>query len=433
MKKIIVVLLFCLISSLSFAATPADIEVLEKQLIQKETELLEPELNLDKYLVDRAKLDGVGGWFQGKKKKELEKRIATCESEISRIYGDMKGLQNQIQKVVFEVAETLEKKGDYKQAIEYYLKVENQTNTVIYRIGYCYKRLKEYENAIQWFLRMTRTDQNLLEVVDCYKLDKRIKEAISWLFKILEPIDGNPAEEIALKLIEEYDYSGKKHDYPDFNERLSDIYISRAVRFYQKDFNQAKSDYRKAASLLNKNSPESASLNIVSKYQDQYRIAMDILSRQREAAERHYESLLRDAKEEYDQRKRRYYHAEREAEMEYSRQLDTVKESLRRAQGELEALQKQASPSAQLIANAKQKLEETRRNYQYVQSHRSNIIEDYLRPYRRDMDHALREYENIMDRRREIIEEYIAPYKRKVAEAQHAFEMIRNLHEAAFL
>ena len=59
-------------------------------------------------------------------------------------------------------------------------------------------------------------------------------------------------------------------------------------------------------------------------------------------------------------------------------------------------------------------------------------MEDYLRPFRRDMDEAMRRYQDIMNHRQDIIEDYIAPYKAKVEEAKRAYEIIRNLHEAVF-
>ena len=63
---------------------------------------------------------------------------------------------------------------------------------------------------------MSRTDSTLLEVVDCYHLDKCPKQAISWLFEILEPFQNNAAEKTALKLIEEYKYSDLLYDYPNY-------------------------------------------------------------------------------------------------------------------------------------------------------------------------------------------------------------------------
>ncbi|HNV72210.1 MAG TPA: hypothetical protein PKO06_21055, partial [Candidatus Ozemobacteraceae bacterium] len=212
------------------AATEAEIEQLEKQLIQKESQLLEPELKLDKLVVERAKLDGMGGWFQGSKKKELDRQIAEAESSINRTYSEMKGLQKQVQDTVFAVAQTYEGKGQYLKAIEYYLKIENQDDRIRFRIATCYKQAQDYPSAIQWFLKLSRTDQNLLEVVDCYKLAGNLKDTFYWLFQILEPIDLNAAEVAALELIEKYDYPAKKIDYPNFDQRLSDVYLSKAVR-----------------------------------------------------------------------------------------------------------------------------------------------------------------------------------------------------------
>ncbi|MBI3038440.1 hypothetical protein HYY75_05230, partial [bacterium] len=326
-----------------------------------------------------------------------------------------------------------EKKGEYKKAIEYYLKVENQNDKVVFRIATCYKCLKDFETAIQWFLKMPRYDQNLLEVVDCYKLDSRIKEAIYWLFIILEPLEGNSAELTALKLIEEYTYPGKKTDYPNFNQRLSDIYIAKAVLNYQKDFSQARSDYGKAISLLaNGADPKGVSLGVLSRYQNNYKGAMDILEQQREAAERYFENLLREAQDCYNRAEDRYRRAQREAENEYSRRLEQTRRDLYLAECELERLQKEASPSAQLIEQARHNVECKRNDYHNIVNNHNMIVEDYVRPYRREMEEAMQKYRDISNSRTKIIENYIGQYKRKVEEAKRAFELIRNLHESVY-
>ena len=91
-------------------------------------------------------------------------------------------------------------------------------------------------------LDMSRTDATLLEVVDCYHLDKCPKQAISWLFEILEPFQNNAAEKTALKLIEEYKYSDLLYDYPNYYTRLSDIYIKKAFLNYKSNTSTAASD-----------------------------------------------------------------------------------------------------------------------------------------------------------------------------------------------
>lgn len=428
--RFLVVCLF--VPGLLIGATEADIEKIEHQLIQKEMDLLEPELKLDTYLVERSKLDGMSGWFQGKKKKEVERMIGEAEAEISRLHRDMVGLQQEIQKAVYAVAQTLEQKGDYRKAIEFYLKVENQDDKVKFRIATCYKALKEYEDAIQWFLKVSRTDQNLLEVVDCYKLDRRMKEAVYWLFNILEPINGNDAEVTALQLIETYDYPNRRTDYPDFFQRLSNVYLSRAVLFHQKNFAQARDDYRKAVSLIANGDPKAVSLEIVARYQSDVQVAMDILAQQRDAAERHYEGMLNEARSRHEHAERRYRHAQQEAEGEYVRRLGQVRQDLDRAERELERLQKQASPSAQLIDEAQRRVRQSRDQYQYVMSNRQTIIEEHVRPYRREVEEAMREYRRIVDDRPRIIENYIAPYKSNVEKARQALDIIRSLHQGAF-
>ncbi|RCK80828.1 MAG: hypothetical protein OZSIB_2716 [Candidatus Ozemobacter sibiricus] len=415
------------------AADENDILQLEKQLIQKESELLEPELRLDTLLVERAKLDGVGGWFQGSKKKELERQIGEQTALIDRLAREMAALQKQVQDMVFAVGQTYEKNGDYRKAIEYYLKVKNQDDKVRFRIASCYKALKEYELAIQWILKMARTDANALEIVDCYKLDGRMKEAVYWLFQILEPIDGNPAELTALDLIERYNYPNRPLDYPNFNQRLSDVYLAKAVFYYKKDFAVARADYQKAINLIAGNAePKSVSLGILARYQNEYKVALDILDQQREAAERYYENKLREAKTAYDEAEYRYRRAQRDAEDEYARRLEWARRDMEKAERDLRALEAQASPSAELLAQARQRVQYTRDQYYYLVNNRNRFIEEYVRPARREMEEAMERYNEIVSNRTRIIENYIAPYKAKVAAAKEAFELMRSLHEAVY-
>lgn len=417
----------------AFAADTSDVEELEKRLIQKETELLEPELKLDRLYVERSKLDGFGGVFQGSKKKALEKQIAETSDTVKSTYSEMKSLQKQVQEMVFNVASTLEKNGEYRKAIEYYLKIDQQDDMIRGRIAGCYKALKEYEQAIQWLLRMARSDENLLEVADCYRLDTRMKDAFYWLFKIVEPIDGNAAELTALAQLESWNYPQKSVDYPDFTQRLSDVYLSKAVLNVQTDFNGAKADYIKATMLLaGTGDPKAASFAIVSRTQSQHNVAIDMLNQQREAAERNYENMLREAKSEYDRSESRYRQAQYEGEQEYQRRVDYSRRELERAEHELRNLQSQASPSAQLIDQARRTVDESRRRYDYTMRNRTQIVDEYVAPYRRDMDRAMDRYHDIMNRRSLIIDEYIAPYKRQVEMARRRLDVINNLHQAAY-
>jgi chromosome segregation ATPase len=426
--------LFFVALSPVFAADENDIAVLENELIKRETALLEPELKLDRLLVDRAKLDGMGGLFQGSKKKALEKQMEECQGQIDAMYREMAALQKRIQDMVFAVAQTYEQKGDFRKAIEYYLKIKNQTDAVKFRLASCHKSLKEYEQAIQWLLKMARTDQNLLEVVDCYRLDGRPRDAIYWLFQILEPFEGNGAEKVALDLIERVEYSGKKTDYPDFAQRLSNVYLRKAVLNYKSDFGQARVDYEKAVQVLAgpTGEPRLVSFGIVSRFHNEYKAAIDMLEQQRVAAERNYEQRLRDAKQRYDETERRYRYSQSEAENEYLRRLDQARRDMERAEFDYNQLQKQASPSAELIDQAQRRVKQTRDNYQYIVQSRQQIIEEHVRPYRREMERAMDEYRDLVSRRTQIIEGYIAPYRQRVADAQYFFEMIRALHEAGY-
>ncbi|HNW33464.1 MAG TPA: hypothetical protein PKM25_00895 [Candidatus Ozemobacteraceae bacterium] len=424
----------CLMIPISaFAAEPADIEALEKSLIQKETELLEPELKLDRLFVERGKLDGLGGVFQGSKKKALEKQIAETGEEVKKTYSEMVTLQKQVQEMVFNVASTLEKNGEYRKAIEYYLKIERQDDAVRGRIAGCFKALKEYEQAIQWLLRMARTDANLLEVADCYRLDTRMKDAIYWLFQIVEPLEGNPAELTAITQLESWNYPEKMVDYPNFNQRLSDVYLSKAVLNVQADFTGAKADYTKAVMLLAGNGdPKTTSFGIVTRTQGQYNAAMDMLAQQRDAAERNYENMLREAKSDYDDAEHKYRRAQDDAESEYRRRVDYARRELDRAEADLRAAEQQNPPVPDQVSQARGRVDQCRNEYNRIMSNHSWFIDDYVAPAKREMERAQDKYEDIMRHRTEIVEKYIAPYKAQVEMARRRLEIINNLHQATY-
>jgi hypothetical protein len=420
---------------LANAASEKDIEELEKQLIKAETQLLEPELKLDKLQQERSKYDGTGGWFQGSKKKALENEIEKTNSEVDQKYTEMRATAQQVQKMVFDVAYTFEKHGQFDKAIEYYLKVENRTDEVRSRIAGCFKAKADYQQAIKWLLEIRRTDEVLLEIVDCYKLDGRMKESVYWLFEILKPFSGNSAELTALDLIEKYDYPERKRDYPDFFRRLSDVYLSKAVQAYDKNFMQAANDYRKAVDLLADDMNSKAqlvSLTILDRHQNEYRAALEILDRQKEAAERNFEDKVRRARSDIEDAEDCLRHARFEADRDYENRLRNAEHNVKRASDRLNELKAVATTPAEEITRAQRNLESAERDLNYVRSNRMSIIRDYMRPYERQVEEARDAYDQLLARRTQIIEEYIAPYKHNVAEAKKAMDRIKALHDANF-
>lgn len=423
------------VPAINYAAEEKDIAELEKQLIQKEMQLLEPELRLDQLHKERAKYDGASGWFQGKKKKALDAEIAANDGKVDTMYREMKTVSEQVQKMVFDVAYTFEKHGQFQKAIEYYLKVENRNDKIRFRIASCFKSMQDFQQAIKWLLEMSRTDDNLLEVVDCYKLDGRMKESIYWLFEILEPYSGNSAELTALNLIEEYNYTNKQLDYPDFARRLSDVYLVKATQAYQSNFVQATKDYKKAVELLANDmgeSPSMVSFSILDRSQNDYRAAMEILDRQKEAAERNFEDRVRRARDDIEEAERKLRHAQRDAERDYEYRLNNAQDTFKRAQQKLQEVKANTAATPEEIQRAESRVQQAQRDLRHVQENRQEIIRDYLRPYQRDVREARDAYDTLLSRRTQIIEEYIAPYKRKVAEAKASYERIRAMHEANF-
>ena len=422
-------------STCGFAANESDIESLEKKLISVETQLFTPELRLDDLHKERSQYDGISGWFKGSKKKALDAEIEKQEQEVSKLSGDMNKLTTEIQSMVFEVAKTFEAKGNYDKAIEYYMKVTNLNDTVRARIAACYKAKKDYQQAIKWLLDMARTDANLLEVVDCYHLDNCPKQAIDWLFAILEPFQNNAAEKTALKLIEEYKYSGLLSDFPEYYTRLSDIYIQKAFANYKNNTSTANADYKKAVELRAKesNNPLSTvSMKIVNAYQGKYTEALEILNRQKEAAERNYQDKLRSADNEIDDAEHRLRRAVGESQQHYMGVVRDADMALKRAEDNLRRIESNPESTQQQKDSARRSVDNARRELDRIKRDKDRIIHDYIRPY----EHRVREAKDAKDKlvrdRTNIIENYIAPYKKAANDAKSLTTIIKSLHNANF-
>ena len=463
-----------------------DIEKLERQLIEIETKLLESGLKVDILQEDRSKYDGISGLFKGKKKKAIEAKIREENKTIKELGNTSKKIAAQVQKKVYDVAYTFEQNGQYKKALEFYFKVEKQTDKVKERIAICYKGMKDYPQAIKWFLSLPKTDSNLLRVVDCYKLDKKIKEAVYWLFEIIENLDENAAEEKALKLIEQYDYPARKKDYPQFFQRLADVYTEKSTRAYSKDFNKSSKYYRKAVDLLAQDSDlssEEISSNILKRHYNKHQTALEILDRQKVAAERNYQDKLRRARADLDEALRRLDRAKVDAENDYNYQLSDAQDKVQRARrnlsnltssgivekaqrnlekaigeaerayiqklsnadaaivkanNKIEELKKDAATTPEQLQRAKQRLLEAQQDQQELKQNHDSIIKKHLAPYRdairnakdqiqraeRRVRQARDDYEYILRNRTSIINKFLQPYREKVRRADDYHEKI---------
>ncbi len=327
------------------AVTEADVVAVEQRLIQLETELLPFEARCDAIIIELWKFDGVGGWFQGKKKDTLKKEYAQAQASIDGKMGEIRTLQNQVQKMVFQVAQAYEQAGNFEKAIDFYLKISNQTDEVKFRIASCYKAMKNYESAIQWLMRMGQSDAVSLHIVDCYRLDNRWRDAFTWLFKILEPFSNSESELNALQLVRTYDYPGKLADFPDFNQRVSDVYINKAFCNYSSNFAQARDDYREAIKLITNGQDErTTSFGMMTRYQGKYQAACEVLEQQKTAAEQYYADMLRNAQRNIDEAQDRLRRAEYDADQRYRYELQRSWDELQRAQRELQQAQSAASP-----------------------------------------------------------------------------------------
>ena len=427
--KVALVLSLAAMGSNGYAATTSDVEKLEREFISIENQLLTPEIRLDELNKERSEYDGISGWFKFSKKKALDAEIENKEAEANKLGDSLTKLNKEIQSKVFDVAKTYEENGNYDKAIEFYMKVVNPDDKVRERLAACYKAKKEYSVAIKWLLEMKRTDVVMLEVSDCYFLNNCRKEATKWLFDLLEPYEGNSAEQKALKLIEERKYASMKQDFPDFNTRLANIYISKAFKEDKaKDSAKANVSYRKAASLVAEETGKSldeASKSIVAKYQQKHQEAVVIYNRQQEAALQNYEDKLHRLEDEVHDAKRRLEMARRDADHHYMRELDRAKDELRRAEERERAAMGNPNASESEKSSARQRVGEARRHLDRVMHDRDRIIKDYMRPYHSRVRDAVEERDKFQRNREVYLEDYVKPYKKDMDTARDLLSKIR--------
>lgn len=432
---------FCMTLFFSIASTlsASSIAELENIFIEKDSQLINYELKLDTLYEEQHQFDGFAGFFRRifrrRQKRDLDNEINQTRVDLEKQYTKLKSIQNQIQQKIFDVALSYENNGQYKKAIKYYLKVQNINDKVKLRIATCYKALQKYDIAISWLMRMRRDDNIRLKIANCHKLAGNMRQAIHWLFEILERFNGNSAEEEALVLIESYDYPQKNQHYPRFYNRLADIYINRADHFYSSNFSKASGSYLKAVNILadyqNKD-PRMVSFEILSDYQSKYHRALEILDRQRRAAEQNFEDRVRRARNEVDDAQRAYRRAQHDAERHYDNRYVSAEAQLRRHENRLRDLKSSSNPSQIEIDRLTNLVNDAQRDLDYVRRNRATIIRSYLSSYQHRLDRARNSYDNLLANRTSIIEQAIAPYKHTAERYRRQVDRIKTLHDANF-
>ncbi|PCJ21344.1 MAG: hypothetical protein COB02_01795 [Candidatus Cloacimonadota bacterium] len=415
----------------------SEIEKLELKLLQVERNLLSAELENDDAIKDYHQFKGIRGWikgwFKGSEKRAILSVMDEKSKEIDQLDSEVSRIESGIQAEVFEVGLGFENQGDYKKAIEFYKKVTRKDDRVKLRIGTCYQNLKNYKEAITWYLQMSNTDENYLYIVDAYWESGSHKDAINWLFRILEPYSGYKAELKALQLIEEYNYNNKFSDFEDFNVRLSDVYLDKALTLYDDFFKEAVVDYKKAMTLRSDgDSAAKTSRGVVRYYSRLVQEAKEVLDEKREEAYHHYEYLLHQAEDNVRDAEYTYNQKFQEAKRDYRWAIERAKQNVRDARKNLRALRENESTLAEDLQRAEVRVKTFERKFNYLLNNEPEFIENEVRRYRIRVHEEKNAYQRLVHSREQIISDYIEPYRRKVARSKRNYNQIVELHSSAF-
>jgi tetratricopeptide (TPR) repeat protein len=423
----------------TISADTGNINKLESELVEHEKALLDAELKADSAIVDgwefRGIIGWIKGWFRRSEKKALDKLFEETDGIIRQEYNAVKQLESGIQQEVFNVAVNLEKNGEYRKAIEYYLKVSHKDDKVLVRIGFCHQKLGEFEEAVKWYLKMTPTDANFLHIVDCYQEFQRPQEALNWLFRILEPYHKNEAELKALVLVEEIEYPEKLKDFPTFFNRLSEIYIRKSLLYFKGEFQTAVADYRKAISLrvnAGHGMEVEVSQSIVRFFAEMVEQARLTLNEKREEAYEHYQHLLNKAEQEQRDANYRYHQALEKAERDYRWAIDRARRELSEAELALSKLKAAPETTPQTLSQAQARFDYAGRKLRELRNNKTSFIENEVWSERRQVEQANAEYNRLVRDRERIIDNYIAPYQRKLEKARDEHNMTQRLHNECF-
>ncbi|MBW7875726.1 MAG: tetratricopeptide repeat protein [Candidatus Cloacimonetes bacterium] len=427
----------CLCVAPGFASEVDGIVELEQKLITQEKRLLESELKQDRAIVENWKFRGILGWLQGlfssTEKKALQALLMETEQSIKKEFAGMKASETSLQQEVFNVGYAFEQKGDFAKAIEFYKKVVHKDDKVLLRIGSCYQKLKQYSEAITWYLKMQKTDANFLLVVECYWEAALPKDAITWLFRILDPYNKNAAELKALELMDRYEYSNRDSDFPGFSTRLSDVYLAKTLSYFSESTEIAASDYKRAVNLRSAGQDlQTVSMQIVQWYFNKVEEARNTLEEKRSEAFEHFEYLLRQAEQKISREKDRLRDAEMQAMRDYEYALNRSRQELSEARLNLDDVQKNQASTPEQIDYAQKRLRNAEYRLQDLMNNRIRFIEEEISPYKEKLERAQREYNQLIQNRAQIIEDYIAPYKRALKASEDNEKVIRRLHQMIF-
>lgn len=415
----------------------SDLEVLIGKLRQAEEALLGQELFHDPLLVQRAEFDGAGGWFSGSKKKKLDEKIASSEAQMASGAREMKELKARIQGKIFEIARNYEGAGEFRKAISWYLRLDRLDDKVRARLASCHKELGEYGKAIGWLVEMSASDENNLEISDCYRLWGHDRDEVTYLFKVVSDFRNTAIENRALDRLVEIDYQALLTDFPDFNLRVYGVFMGKTLRIYPNSPSEGGEAYRSAVKFyalhLNISDEAKASRLIADDYKREYDRACDILETQRQRANEHYLDMLRRAEREYEDARRNYDHETERARREYDQKLRETQQRIREWEKKVKDLTAAGAPQAE-IDSAKNWVRHYRTEFERLNSPygRDRFIHEATDQARRRMENARDKHERILRDRERIVEDYIRPYRAEVERTRELARQVARIHEAVF-
>lgn len=415
----------------------SDLEALISRLRQTEESLLGQELTHDPLLVQRAEFDGVGGWFSGSKKKKLEEKIASSETQMTNAAREMADLRKRIQGKIFEIAGNYESSGDFRKAISWYLRLERLDDRVRARLASCHKQLGEYGKAIGWLVEMGSSDENNLEISDCYRLWGHDRDEVTYLFKVVSDFRNSAIENKALDRLVEIDYQSLLTDFPDFNLRIYSVFMTKTLMLYSNSPSEGGEAYRSAVkfyALYQNISDESrASKLIVDDYRREYDRACEILETQRQRANEHYLDMLRRAERDYEEARREYDRETDRARREYEHKLRETQQRIREWETKVKDLTAANAAQAE-IDSAKNWVRHYRTEFERLNSPhgRDRYIREATDQARRNVEQARDRHEQILRDRERIVEDYIRPYKAEVERTKDLARLVTRIHESVY-
>lgn len=310
----------------------------EKDSQAAEEQILQYAFEIDDLIAARSKL----GLLDLKEKSRIDKRMEELKGSLipaakNQVNGNTAAIRNSL----LELADRATQKGEFKRTIALMDAYGLRDDKSIWRYGNAYQGLKEYDKAIAQYKGLTgsatMSEKAWNGIAECQHQQGKDADSLASLLKVLEGFHNTREELDALAKIDQWKLMRLASSDPSLPDKVSDIYISKAMLNNGNAHPQAVKDYGKAVDVrANGGSKAEASRNILAAASNVQAANSQALDRSRQAADQRFMLERERARGSVEAWQASYDRAVSNARSDYQSDLSAKRKALDEARRDLD-------------------------------------------------------------------------------------------------